>query len=286
MFGMMFGDVGHGLVFVAVGVLARHRLGSRAVLPILAGVAATGFGLLYGSVFGNEHWLEPVWLSPLSDPTRMLAAALGWGVVFLSLGSVIAIYNRLRADDVNAALFDTGGLLSLVFYYGLLGGLLNLLWNGRFGLEAGTVVLLSLVPLIFYRWHESSAPPGERSMTVAVELFEMVIGFLTGSLSFLRVAAFSINHVALSLAVFTLAGMSEGYGHWIMLVFGNLFIIILEGVIVGIQVLRLEYFEGFSRYFYADGRPFVPLRLAEHTQQGLFSKPAPVQVQQLKKGLP
>lgn len=216
----------------------------------------------------------------------MLAAALGWGVVFLSLGSVIAIYNRLRADDVNAALFDTGGLLSLVFYYGLLGGLLNLLWNGRFGLEAGTVVLLSLVPLIFYRWHESSAPPGERSMTVAVELFEMVIGFLTGSLSFLRVAAFSINHVALSLAVFTLAGMSEGYGHWIMLVFGNLFIIILEGVIVGIQVLRLEYFEGFSRYFYADGRPFVPLRLAEHTQQGLFSKPAPVQVQQLKKGLP
>ena len=87
------------------------------------------------------------------------------------------------------------------------------------------------------------------------------MGYLANTLSFLRVAAFALNHVALSLAVFTLAGMLDTAGHWIMIVVGNLFIIVVEGAIVMIQTLRLEYYEGFSRFFRGDGRAFEPLRL-------------------------
>jgi V/A-type H+-transporting ATPase subunit I len=77
----------------------------------------------------------------------------------------------------------------------------------------------------------------------------------------MRVGAFSLNHVALAVAVFTLANLMGGVGHWIAVVIGNLFILVLEGAIVAIQVLRLEYYEGFSRFFSGDGREFRPLLL-------------------------
>ncbi len=85
--------------------------------------------------------------------------------------------------------------------------------------------------------------------------------YLSNTLSFLRVSAFSLNHVALSLAVFTLAGMMGTFGHLMTVVLGNVFILVLEGGIVMIQVMRLQYYEGFSRYFSGDGREFAPLRL-------------------------
>ena len=87
------------------------------------------------------------------------------------------------------------------------------------------------------------------------------MAYLSGTLSFLRVAAFSLNHVALAIAVLTLAQMMDKTGHWFTIVLGNLFSLGLEGAIVAIQVLRLEYYEGFSRFFRGDGREFRPLTL-------------------------
>lgn len=81
----------------------------------------------------------------------------------------------------------------------------------------------------------------------------------------MRVAAFSINHVALALAVFTIADSLGTTGRWITLVIGNLVILGLEGAIVAIQVLRLEYYEGFSRFYSGSGRAFQPLVLRRQT---------------------
>lgn len=130
------------------------------------------------------------------------------------------------------------------------------------GFPAATLVIVAtLILLTGYQWQSSDTPYGERIFTTLIETFEIVNGYIASSLSFLRVAAFSLNHVALSLAVFTLADSMGTIGHWVTLVLGNLFIIVLEGVIVAIQTLRLEYYEGFSRYFYGDGTPFRPLRV-------------------------
>ena len=81
-------------------------------------------------------------------------------------------------------------------------------------------------------------PVGERVMVVLVETFETVMGSVSGTLSFLRVAAFSLNHVALSIAVFTLADMLDGVGHWLMIVGGNIFVIVLAFVYL---VLAAQY---------------------------------------------
>lgn len=123
------------------------------------------------------------------------------------------------------------------------------------------MITITLVLLAGYQWQSSDATYGERIFTTLVETFEIVSGYISSSLSFLRVAAFSLNHVALLLAVFTIANSMDTLGYWITLVLGNLFVIILEGIIVAIQTLRLEYYEGFSRYYYGDGTPFRPLRV-------------------------
>ena len=261
MFGMMFGDVGHGAIILLTGIVLRRKIGAFTYLFVLAGASAMLFGWLYGSVFGIEHWLHPLWIAPMSDPIYMLSVALAWGVGFLTLGSAIAITNRLLSGDHTGALFGHGGLFSLILYLALLGGLINLAQGGGFPLAVTMIVVATLVLLIGHRWHSSNAPYGERVFTTLIETFEMVNGYFASSLSFLRVAAFSLNHVALSLAVFTLANSMDTVGHWITLVLGNLFVIVLEGTIVAIQTLRLEYYEGFSRYFYGDGTPFRPLRL-------------------------
>ena len=157
------------------------------------------------------------------------------------------------------------GLVNLLFYLALVGGGYQLYSTGTFGWQATSVVLLSLLTLAVHTWREMQAPTGEKVLVVVIETLETVIGYVSNTLSFLRVAAFSLNHVALSIAVFTLAGMMDTAGHWITVVLGNLFILILEGGIVLIQVMRLEYYEGFSRYFFGDGREFTPVRLRTST---------------------
>ena len=261
MFGMMFGDIGHGAVIVLTGLLLRRRLGSFTYLFVLAGGSAMLFGWLYGSIFGVEHWIQPLWIAPMTDPIYMLTVALGWGVAFLTLGSAIAISNRLLSGDQAGALFGPGGLFSLILYLALLGGMVNLAQGGDFPLVATVMIVVTLLLLVAFQWQSSDAPYGERIFTTLIETFEIVNNYVASSLSFLRVAAFSLNHVALSLAVFTLANSMGTVGHWITLVLGNVFVIVLEGIIVAIQTLRLEYYEGFSRYFYGDGTPFRPLRV-------------------------
>jgi V/A-type H+-transporting ATPase subunit I len=261
MFGMMFGDIGHGGIILLVGLLLHRKLGAFTYLFVLAGLSSMLFGWLYGSIFGVEHWIEPLWISPMTDPIYMLTVALGWGVAFLTLGSAIAIGNRLLGGDLAGAIFAPGGLFALVLYLALLGGIIWLVEYGEFPLLATGIIVLMLVLLVGFQWRHSSAPFGERLLTVLIETFEIVNGYVASSLSFLRVAAFSLNHVALSLAVFTLADGMGTVGHWVTLILGNLFVIVLEGVIVAIQTLRLEYYEGFSRYFYGDGTPFRPLRV-------------------------
>lgn len=261
MFGMMFGDIGHGAIILLTGIALHRKIGTFTYLFVLAGASAMLFGWFYGSIFGVEHWLHPLWIAPMSDPIYMLTVALAWGVAFLTLGSVIAIANRLLSGDQAGALFGPGGLFSLILYLALLGGLINLSQGDGFPPAATLVIVATLILLIGYQWQSSDTPYGERIFTTLIETFEIVNGYIASSLSFLRVAAFSLNHVALSLAVFTLADSMGTIGHWVTLVLGNLFIIVLEGVIVAIQTLRLEYYEGFSRYFYGDGTPFRPLRV-------------------------
>ena len=261
MFGTMFGDVGHGAVLALLAWLFRKPLGRFYLFGVMAGLSSVVFGFLFGSVFGYKELIPAVWMSPLYDPILMLQLALGWGVFFITLACGLTIFNRFAINEPMAALFGHHGLVNLLFYLGLVWGGVSIALTGGFGIAQVVLVVGSLLALAVYNWFHLQASVGERILVVLIETLETVIGYISNTLSFLRVAAFSINHVALMIAVLTLAGMMGAVGHVLMVIFGNIFVMVLEGVIVTIQVMRLQYYEGFSRYFSGDGREFSPLRL-------------------------
>lgn len=261
MYGMMFGDVGHGAVIALLALALRRTLGDFTFFVVAAGMSSTLFGFLYGSFFGYEHVLPSLWMSPLADPMRMLTLALYWGVGFIVLATLLNIRNRLVDGEVRKALMHRHGVAGLLFYLALLHVAYRVSTGQDLGMFAAVAILLPFTAMLTHVWRENETSLGERLLIVGVEGFEMIINYISNTLSFLRVAAFSLNHVALAIAVFTLANMLNSAGYWVTVVLGNVFIIVLEGAIVAIQVLRLEYYEGFSRFFSGDGRAFRPLVL-------------------------
>ena len=264
LFGAMFGDVGHGGVILLLAALFYRKLGRAAWLGIAAGAVSMGFGLLYGSIFGYEDILTPVWLSPLHDPIRILTVAILFGVGFIVFTLFANIYNKWVSGQVAEALFDSTGVAGLAFYLGAVAGLADeagMPAVAGLGGAAWSLALAGIVTVALFKWLETRASLGERALVTAIETLETGINLFANTLSFMRVAAFSLNHVALALAVFTIAAGLGTAGHWLTILIGNVIIIVLEGGIVAIQALRLMYYEGFSRFFSGDGAEFAPLRL-------------------------
>jgi V/A-type H+/Na+-transporting ATPase subunit I len=265
LFGAMFGDIGHGGVILLLSLLFAHKLGRIAWVGISAGAASMLFGVLYGSIFGYEDILEPVWLSPLHNPLHVLSLAVAFGVGFIVFTLLINARNKWVAGHRLDALFDSTGLAGLVFYLGTATGLASVagasIVAGIPQNLAWTAAIVGIVVVAGFKWYEAKGGIGERVLVTAIETLETGINLFSNTLSFMRVAAFSLNHVALALAVFTLAAGMSLAGHWFTITLGNVVIIVLEGGIVAIQALRLMYYEGFSRFFSGDGVEFVPLKL-------------------------
>lgn len=263
MFGIMFGDVGHGLGIVCLGLVLRHKLPKFFSFFMAIGLSSTFFGFLYGSIFAFEHELPALWMSPMHDPMLMLVLALGWGVSFIILLNLLSIYNRYRQRDFSEAIWGSKGICGLWLYLSILFTLL-LLAQSQFQTYHLGILLLPILAISIFKWQkgQSIKSYAERLLVIMIETYEIVINYLSHTISFLRVAAFTLNHSALAIALFTLADMTNGAGYGVVVILGNLFILVLEGAIVGIQVLRLEYYEGFSRYFKGNGFPFNPIQLS------------------------
>jgi V/A-type H+-transporting ATPase subunit I len=193
----------------------------------------------------------------------MLTIAVTFGVVFITLTLLVNIRNRLFSGHVDEALFDSGGLAGLAFYIGAVGSIANLAGATTIAAPFWVLAIAGLVAVAVFKWVETRAGFGERALVATIETLETGTNLFANTLSFMRVAAFSLNHVALALAVFALASGLDSVGHWLTIVLGNVVIIVLEGGIVAIQALRLMYYEGFSRFFNGDGIPFVPLKLMD-----------------------
>lgn len=262
MFGMMFGDIGHGAVIVLGALLLLRRLPSVAVIGTLAGLSSVLFGFLYGSLFGYEDIVHPLWMSPMHDPQRVLLLALYWGIGFLVIANLLAIRNAWAMGNFAQALYSPQGVAGLAFY--VFGVCLLMVGDTQVALISLMLklsVIISMLVMLVYQWSHSSGAIFERILVVVIEGLEIVINSVSSTLSFLRVAAFSLNHIALASAVFAIAAMLDSFGHGIAILLGNVFIIVLEGAIVAIQCLRLEYYEGFSRFFSGKGKPYQPMKI-------------------------
>ena len=279
LFGFMFGDVGQGLCLMVGGyLLYRAKKMNLAAIISCCGFFSTIFGFLFGSVFGFENILEPIWLRPKEAMTQLpfignlntvfvVAVAMGMGIVLMTM--VLNVINSLRSHDTEKAYFDTNGVAGIVFY-GALTATVFLYMSGHTLPATIVLVVMFLVPLcvIFFKEpltamveKKAEVMPKEKGMFFVqgfFELFEVCLSYFSNTLSFVRVGAFAVSHAAMMEVVLMLAGAEAGNPNWLVIILGNLFVCGMEGLIVGIQVLRLEYYELFSRFYKGTGRAFKP----------------------------
>ena len=289
MFGFMFGDVGHGAVLFAIGYFIYRRMfryRDYAVILMECGVFAAIFGVLYGSVFGIEHWLPALWLRPLQDMNRLIQTAILFGIGFLSLGLILNVINVIRRREL-AALWERNGLLAAFAYWIAVGLFLRRITAGPGAITAGTAALILAVPLallflkepvriIWTAVHDHQWPSPSEIFAVlvqsVVEVLDTVVSTISNTATFIRLAAFALSHAALFIAIFSIADAvthagGGSVGAAIVLVLGNAIIIALEGLIVSIQSVRLEYYEFFSKFYSAGGEEYRPLRLTPSAAQ-------------------
>jgi V/A-type H+-transporting ATPase subunit I len=119
----------------------------------------------------------------------------------------------------------------------------------------------SAVPSVKHITHEKKSV-GNFIMENFIELFENLLNYFANTMSFLRVGGFVLAHAGLMMVVGILAGMAGkplSVGWLIVEILGNLFVIGMEGFLVGIQALRLEFYEMFGRFYEPGGKPFTPI---------------------------
>jgi len=303
MFALMFGDAGHGAVLLLLGTLGSFlyrggRAGIRNLLQLIAycGAAAVIAGILFGSYFGMQ-WFAPVWFDYhgvvaghadgglVTDIYGILVITIYFGIAVIALGLVLNWINCIAKGKWFRLVFDKGGLIGGWIYAA---GVYAAMYFVRHDykqlpdldlliLALGVpVLLLTLKPVLEYLLHKPRKPfslltPVDFFMEWIVEILEIFSGYLANTLSFMRVAGLGIAHVSLMIAFFSIAemvgGSSGGYtvGSYLVLVAGNILVILLEGLSAGIQSLRLNYYEFFSKYFSGSGRAYAPVTLRKKT---------------------
>jgi V/A-type H+-transporting ATPase subunit I len=280
MFGIMFGDVGHGLVLAATGLLIRRSRSGRMrpfrpFWPFLVacGLVSAVFGLLYGEAFGPTGLVPALWLHPVDSPGRLLVVAVAVGVVLLAISHVYGIVNRWRESGPGAALLSQTGVAGLTALLGAALAALGAYAGIRAAAYAG-VAVLAAGGVLLAAGFVASAGGGVGLVQAAIEFVDALVRISSNVLSFTRLAAFGLMHAALGSVVFAAAGALWGGAAGAILgalvfVAGNMIAFSLELLVTGIQALRLEFYELFSRVFAGEGHPFLPWALPVTTKEEL-----------------
>ncbi len=273
LFGAMFGDLGQGFIILLAGLLLSKKNKLFGGLLERLGFSSMIFGLLYGEVFGIEELIPALVIKPFEEINTVLVAAIAVGVVLILIAYILGMVNSFKRRDIEEGLFGKEGLAGFIFYICLLalvGG--NLI--GRTIIPTGVgiaLIILSVVGMVL-KEPLTNLITGKRPLhgedvagyyvQSVFSLIEVVLSMLSGTISFIRVGAFTLTHVGLFIAFKTIGEMiGTNTGNVIVLIIGNIVVIGLEGLIVFIQGLRLQYYELFSRYYKGDGKEFKPISL-------------------------
>lgn len=296
--GLVIAGLGLAMLKMKKGFLASYK--RYALAFIAAGVGSMVMGLLVGSFFADDKVLAPLeriltglilgqpkdrflQIMPQGNINSMFyffGFTVGIGVIINSTGLVINMINLMRRKEYGEALFTKTGLAgSLAFWWAIgmgvrviLGAMLG--WIDIMGLGIPLLAMFFAEPLKALVDKAQGKKPEQVSLMDslvggAVELIETLSYYASNTMSFLRVGAFALAHAVLSFVVFTMAELVRGKSssgmafQLIVYIIGNVIIIGLEGLIVTIQVIRLQYYEFFSKFFARTGKTFKPVSFSE-----------------------
>lgn len=298
LFGIMFGDFGQGLVILLVGILMALKIvkvgGWNKFAPIFIGVGCSSsiMGLITGEFFGTEKALEPfahfvtglfgtphapiLKVMPSSDPNSILVifgifgVTIAFGIIINSIGLVVNMVNNVIRGHWGNVFFGKSGLAGALFYWYVL------VFAARIAVAhhvpAAYDWIVIAVTLFFasfgepferlFNGHHPVIENGVGAMVIGgvVELIEVVSSYLSSTISFVRVGAFALAHAVLGFIIEMMSEKCGPIGGLGVLIVGNGIVVVLEGMIVAIQVIRLQYYEFFSKFFNETGAEFMPLQ--------------------------
>ncbi|WP_105300613.1 V-type ATP synthase subunit I [Anaerococcus marasmi] len=271
LYGMMFGDLGQGLVFVLLSFYVDKINKTFGGLVRRIGISSSIFGLMYGSFFGIETLIPTLLIKPFDNIMTVLIASVAFGVVLMVISYIIGIFNKVKKqNNIEEGIFGKEGLAGLMMMISFILIILNIVGKSPLPMPVAVVMLvLSIVMIIFkqplarridgeYPLYDSSK--GDYYVESSFSIVEALLSVFSNLVSFTRVGAFAINHVGLYMAFEVMAKLAGGgIIGIIILILGNILIIGLEGMIVFIQGLRLEFYEMFSKYYEGNGRKFRPI---------------------------
>ncbi len=271
MYGIMFGDIAHGLLLLAFGCYMKYAKKSfiGGVL-ILAGISGTFFGVMYGSIFGYEEIFQGLWYKPMhsnGDMTNTLIYAVALGAFFITMSMILNIYNCIKRKHIGELLFSPNGIIGLIFFWSLIIMVLSTVLGWSLPQPIFSIAFIALpILLLFLRepleklidGHKDWLPKsfGAFFLETFFEMFEVLLSYLTNLISFVRVGAYALIHAGMLMVVMMFVESTTGVTSVIILVLGNLFVVGMEALLVAIQVLRLEFYEMFSRFYSGNGKPF------------------------------
>ncbi|MDR1099556.1 MAG: V-type ATP synthase subunit I [Treponema sp.] len=282
------------------GIKALKKFRKYSSPLIAVGISSMVMGFFTGSVFTNEELMtgptlaitgffgHPVkrilTLMPLAEHGGSMTKlfyffgfTIAIGVILNSAGLILNIINHLMRKKYEGALFSKTGLAGLLlFWYAIFIALRCIFLKGRFMWFDMLGLLLPVLCIFFgpliWRLATRARPVLEHGLMVFimegfVGILETASIYISNTVSFLRVGAFALSHAVLSYIVFRFSEEISGLrfplgggASLLILIFGNLVIILLEGMIVAIQVVRLQYYEFFSKFFAETGVEFSPFR--------------------------
>lgn len=289
-YGIMFADLGQGIVLGLVGWFFMWKKKHMSIGPILAraSIFCCIFGFFFGSIFGHEHLLDPFWrlfglsekpfeVMHTSNITLILIVSLGFGAAVVMLSIITSIIQKFKNHKPGEAITSPNGIAGLVFYFSILVFAVDIMVIDH-GLTRNALFFIPslVIPLIVMYLQEPLArlidgegwhfeKPGDILVGGFFELFVSLLEYLSNTVSFLRVGGFVLVHAGMMTVVMTLASLGGGAASVAVMIIGNIFVIVLEGLIVGIQALRLNYYEVFSRFYEPTGQPFKPLKFVSDT---------------------
>lgn len=271
MFGLMFGDIGQGAVLFIGGLLLwkLKKMPFGRIISTL-GVSSIVFGFVYGSLFG----IELKGFKPMEEVNLTLGIPIILGIVMISAAMIVNIINGIKQKNIEKALFSPHGVAGIVFYWGIMFAIIFIFLFNKSLFNVWYIALFAILPLVLIFLKEplsnlikrKPAKP-ENIVEFCVEnffeLFETMLSMMSNTISFVRVGAYALSHAGMMLVVFMISEMVGAGANIAIIVFGNALVIVLEGLLSGIQVLRLEFYEMFSRFYSGDGKEYEPFKISK-----------------------
>lgn len=273
MFGAMFGDAGHGIILSLISLFLwrskKEKAKQAAALLFYCGISAEIFGILYGSFFGYEF--QSLWIKPMHSIIEIFKISIIFGIAMMTLGIFLNIINAMRDKDYLKVLFDKAGLIAGIIYWTGIALISKMLvYKTAFNPIYIVIILACMALLLFKPFAEAIFRRKKGNiltgfMESTIDILEIIMGYLANTISFIRIAAFALAHTGLFLSIFELSRLLKGIGggslSMIIIFLGNILIILLEGLVVSIQSLRLNYYEFFSKFFVSGKKLYKPLAL-------------------------